>query len=469
METKPFSEYMKLVSPLKRITIFCIIVLIIGTGILTYRNHQKFLEGYVKVLYLDDREVAVFSSEDKEKIEHSIEQAKNNAKSDYDLDNITIAEELCVEKEHRMDADLDDISEIENYLESTITVMVKANAIYVDDKQVAFVQDDVTSDELLDKVGEQFISKDGQVEDIEVQEEITIEETRVHPDKIMDKESAINVLIEGSKYTENYEVNEGESLWSIASNEGKTVSELRKANPQLDEKTLRPGEKIRLQKSDSYVNVEATEKRQVKESISYDTEYRTDSSMWSGETRVVEPGKAGVRVVTYRVVKENGEEKTREVLNKEVIEEPKNRVVARGTSARPGAMSNDGRFLFPIDPSEGKITSRYGKRGRGFHQGLDYGASQGTPVRAAADGKVTHSGYRGGYGNLVIISHSNGYETYYAHNSSNHVSTGEYVNQGDVVALVGSTGNSTGPHLHFEIHRNGQHTDPLNYFNTSDL
>ena len=119
-----------------------------------------------------------------------------------------------------------------------------------------------------------------------------------------------------------------------------------------------------------------------------------------------------------------------------------------------------------IRPMSGTITSRFGaasSRRVSRHTGLDIAASTGTKIKAAAGGTVTFSGYKGSYGYMVVINHGNGVETYYGHCSKLYVTAGQKVNQGDVIAAVGNTGNSTGPHLHLEIRVNGVAYNPQNY------
>ena len=119
-----------------------------------------------------------------------------------------------------------------------------------------------------------------------------------------------------------------------------------------------------------------------------------------------------------------------------------------------------------VTPISGRITSRFGAVENvrsGSHTGLDIAASAGTPIHATADGTVTYASSMGTYGNLVKISHGNGVETYYAHCSKILVSVGQTVSAGDTIALVGSTGNSTGPHLHLEIRINGSPINPQKY------
>ena len=116
-----------------------------------------------------------------------------------------------------------------------------------------------------------------------------------------------------------------------------------------------------------------------------------------------------------------------------------------------------------VRPVSGTITSRFGRRSRGMHTGLDIATSRGTPIVAAAGGTVTFAGSKGSYGYLVVVDHGNGIQTYYAHCSALYVSAGQYVSQGQRIAAIGSTGNSTGPHLHLEVRINGVCQNPQNY------
>ena len=116
-----------------------------------------------------------------------------------------------------------------------------------------------------------------------------------------------------------------------------------------------------------------------------------------------------------------------------------------------------------IQPVSGVITSRFGGRSLGTHSGIDIGVPTGTPVKAAASGTVTYSGYQGSYGYLVVVTHTDGVQTYYAHNSKLLVSAGQTVAQGEVISYSGSSGRSTGPHLHLEVRVNGVAQNPQNY------
>lgn len=135
------------------------------------------------------------------------------------------------------------------------------------------------------------------------------------------------------------------------------------------------------------------------------------------------------------------------------------------TAPAPGSPSVSG-FQWPVN---GSVTSGFGYRihpiygTRRLHQGLDISGGSGTPIAAAKGGTVISAGWRGGYGNAVVISHGGGITTLYAHQSSMNVSNGQEVSRGDIIGWVGSTGASTGPHLHFEVRVNGSAVDPRPY------
>lgn len=123
-------------------------------------------------------------------------------------------------------------------------------------------------------------------------------------------------------------------------------------------------------------------------------------------------------------------------------------------------------IYFEVKPVSGTITSRFGANESirdHTHKGMDIAAPAGTPIKVTAEGEVTYAGWMGGYGNLVIVSHGNGIQTYYGHCSKLYVSKGDTVSAGDTIAAVGTTGYSTGNHLHFEIRKNGLQINPQKY------
>lgn len=142
------------------------------------------------------------------------------------------------------------------------------------------------------------------------------------------------------------------------------------------------------------------------------------------------------------------------------------RIQAAGVSHGAYSGTSDGRFIRPVN---GRLTSPFGYRihpilgYRKFHNGIDIAAPSGTPIYAAADGKVVYVGWRGALGNAVMIDHGSGWATVYGHCSSFACSPGQIVRRGQIIARVGSTGRSTGPHVHWTVYHNGEAVNPLNH------
>lgn len=128
------------------------------------------------------------------------------------------------------------------------------------------------------------------------------------------------------------------------------------------------------------------------------------------------------------------------------------------------------KLIFEKPISNYTITSRYGMRRGKLHKGIDLAAPKGTNIYASEGGTVKFAGWNStGYGYLVIISHKDNYETYYAHCSKLLVNKGDIVEKGDLIAKVGSTGNSTGPHVHFEVRLNGEPLNPYDYIFSTNI
>lgn len=358
---------------------------------------------------------------------------------------------------------LDSEDEMLEKLESALTYRLKAVAINIGGKEIATVKDKATAEKVLAQVKDYYIDQTpGELVKLEVAEKVKAVERYVYPSEVISAEDAKNLILKGGIETRTYEVVEGDSLWSISREENIPLDDLIKANPQLkSENELALGDMINLTEVKPLLNVSLVKKVTYEESIPYKTEIVKDESMWTWDQKIKQPGEHGSKEVAAEVVFKNNLKVSQTVLGEKVIKEPTTRVVARGTKAEV-AFRGSGRFLWP---AVGQITSPFGYRGRELHTGIDIAQSKGAPVRASNSGTVTFAGWRGGYGNLVILNHGGGIETYYAHNSSITVSVGQQVEKGQQVAKAGSTGRSSGCHVHFEIRVNGSAVNPLNYLN----
>lgn len=195
------------------------------------------------------------------------------------------------------------------------------------------------------------------------------------------------------------------------------------------------------------------------EAIPYETVTRENVSMPSDQTTVVQEGQTGQAEVSAQVVAVNGEVRERTIVSRAVLAEPRKQIVEVGAE-RPASVGT-GRLIAPL--ADYTFTSGYRTSHRAAHAGVDLATPTGSAVLAADGGRVTTAQWSDSYGNFVVIDHGNGLSTVYAHNSSLVVSAGDTVAQGELIALSGNTGNSTGPHVHFEVRVNGVAVDPTLY------
>lgn len=120
--------------------------------------------------------------------------------------------------------------------------------------------------------------------------------------------------------------------------------------------------------------------------------------------------------------------------------------------------------IYPVNPKNMYVTSTFGASRRGhYHKGIDFVTAKGTPVRVAANGKVAFAGRDGNYGNVMVVEHENGTSTYYAHLDKEFAKAGQEVKRGEIIGAVGSTGNASTPHLHYEVRKNEQPVNPQVY------
>ena len=259
-----------------------------------------------------------------------------------------------------------------------------------------------------------------------------------------------------------YTVQAGDTWSEIAARYDMSSSELLALNPGFDIDKIWLDQELTVSAAVPLLSVKSVE---YQSAVPYETEWVDDSSMYQGESRVLTAGVDGVANVTANVTRLDGTETGRDVLSSVTVTEPVTRVVAVGTKERPKTMAS-GSFSWP---TSGRMTSTFGGRrspggiGSTNHKGIDIAGSRGQAIKAADGGTVTYAGWMGGYGYLVIIDHGNGYQTYYGHNSKLLVNVGTKVYKGQQIAKMGSTGNSTGNHCHFEIRKYGTSVNPLNY------
>ena len=215
------------------------------------------------------------------------------------------------------------------------------------------------------------------------------------------------------------------------------------------------------------ITVQTTATVTSEKEIAFGTTTTKSSSLLLGDSKIISAGVKGSQITTDEVVLVNGVEIERKNISTKTTRQPINQVVMVGTaktlaSASQKAQASSYGFIFPIDKSVRWSVSSYYGDGRN-HKGVDICAPYKTKIYAVAAGTVTFAGYKSDYGYLVVIDHGNGLSTAYAHASVLGVSKGDKVSAGETIALVGSTGYSTGNHVHFEVRKGETRVDPSPY------
>ena len=293
-------------------------------------------------------------------------------------------------------------------------------------------------------------------------EEVEVVEAYLPESQLTLLADAIEEVTKEQEVPSVYEVVSGDTLSKIAIKVDIPMDDIVAMNDSLEsiESTLHIGQELTITIPEPELSVTRVEQIYRDEYYDADVEY-IDNNNWFTTTSVVrQQPSAGYRRIVANVYYLNDKEVSREILKEEIVMPAVAKVVERGTKKPP-------QFIRPI--SGGLASSGFGSRpaptkgASTNHKGQDWAVPTGTSVMAASSGTVTRAGWGSGYGYVVYIDHGSGVETRYAHLSKILVKVGQKVKQGERIALSGSTGVSTGPHLHFEIWMNGTAINPLKY------
>lgn len=323
-------------------------------------------------------------------------------------------------------------------------------------------------EKILDKYQQQYlenIDKDAQVKKIDFLQKTEIVEVKIKPEKIDDLKTAKERVYAVEEAAVIIEVKKGDNLWNLAKAYDLTVSDLEILNPDADPHKIFPGDKLVVKPVNPALDVIVEFENTVVEPIPFKNEYKKVNNLFKNQQKILKKGVEGKKEVTYYITLHNGYQKSLAIINENVLRQPVNALVQIGTRT---TVFRGGRINYGVVHGK-RISSLYGYRihpitgKRRFHEGLDIAANYGNGVYAYTDGKVVQAGWNGGYGNCILIDHGNGLKTRYGHLSKFLVRVGQRVKTGERIGAVGSTGNSTGPHLHFEVIKWGRTQNPLNY------
>lgn len=356
-----------------------------------------------------------------------------------------------------------DTGELEEDLSEEIGLVTYGYSLYVDGELIGATPYEGALDELLKQLKD-GISDENTIS-CEFAENVEIKPGYVATDKIMNLGYLAEMLYSTKTAEVTYEVKSGDTWSEIANSHDLTSAELLALNPGYNIDRLSIGEVLTLSASVPYLTMTVVEQERYMDAIPYDVEYTDSANLYKGDYKVTSKGENGSADVVANVTYVNGEETERNVLSSVTLKNPVTEQRLQGTKDRPTWLPT-GTFRWPCS---GNITSGFGYRHLSYsyastnHKGIDIANRYGTAICAADGGTVIYAGWMSGYGYLVQVDHGNGYVTYYGHNSSLVVSVGQHVYKGQQIARMGSTGNSTGNHCHFEVRYNGVARNPLNY------
>lgn len=310
------------------------------------------------------------------------------------------------------------------------------------------------------QVTEETVLQDG-VLSVDFAENIQVVETVASDANVVSVDEAYELVTKEHDEKEVYEVKAGDCLTSIAEKNDLSLEDLYAINENLNEDTvLYEGDMLTITVPASELSVVVIEESTYDEKYNADVQYVDNPNLYVGTENVIQNGSEGYREVVALIKYVNGAESERDIINQTIIKESVPTIIEKGTLTPP-------TYIKPVNSYN--ISSYFGYRyhpitgAYSMHTGVDWYVPIGTAVKASASGTVISAGWNGGYGYCVKIQHSDGSVTVYGHLSQILVASGQSVTQGDRIALSGSTGNSTGPHLHFEVIIGGSAQNPLDY------
>lgn len=293
----------------------------------------------------------------------------------------------------------------------------------------------------------------GSVVGMEFADPIEIVENYVSPEEITDIDAAIELVIKDKEKNKIYQVGEGDCPSIVAEKNDMTLARLVELNGFADEnQMLRVGDELIVAVPEPELSVIVKEEASYQEEYTAETVYIDNTEWYTTKEEVISEGAPGLRQVTAVADLRNGKEVARNITAEHILKESTPSVIERGTIVPP-------TYIKPL--SGGIFTSGFGARWGTVHKGIDWACPTGTPVVASSGGTIARAEWSDSYGYVVYMSHPDGRQTRYAHLDKLLVEAGETVEQGETIALSGNTGDSTGPHVHFEILINGVQVDPL--------
>lgn len=434
----------------------------------------------IQHVYLNDEFVG--SVTDETEIEKVVAEKVEEAQEDYPDFTFDRETQLTFVPEEVFDVEVKEDQAVKG-IQDQLNVKAEAYEIDIDNQAVAYVASKDDAEDVLEKITLLYVNEEefseyesvkkesetdagalkepgSRILDIKFSVPVTFKETMVDPDEIKTVDKTLSMIEEGKEEKTIYEAKEDEDLESIATRHDMDLDQLLELNPgQEEDKGIKEGERLCVTQLTPYVNVTVEREVFKEERIPFEKKVKEDDELPKGELITEQIGNEGIRAYTYAVSETNGKKISETIVKKEVTEKAKTEITRKGTKVIPSQGS--GTYSWPADG--GYISSKQGQRWGKLHKGIDIARPTTRTITAADHGIIETAGNSGGYGNKITINHNNGYKTVYAHLDSIDVKAGQKIEKGMKIGMMGSTGHSTGVHLHFEIYKNGSLVNPLNY------
>ncbi|WP_246050091.1 M23 family metallopeptidase [Aquibacillus sediminis] len=432
-------------------------------------------------VYIDDNHIGTV--DDKDIVRANVDQMiqdyeKENQDKSY---SYTIGEEITYVSEKVFEPSAMN-QEVVDLLEDELSVQVDAYGLKIGDQTVGYFKDKETAEKTLDRFKAKYVDLqeienieqqgrsiasqslsvgESNIIDVELSEKVTVSKEKAPEKDLLTEEDGMELLEKGTLTDQIHEVEKGEVLGRIASDYDLDMDTILELNPSLEEDSvLQIDQEINVTDYASYLDVIVTIEKLEEEEIDYEKEVEYSDELYKGDTKVKQQGQKGSKKVHYSIEEVNGNVESKEVVDSEVTKQPVKEIVVHGTKV----ISSRGTGEFRWPTVGGRVTSHVGPRWGRMHKGIDIAGVSDPTIMAADNGVVVSAGHDGSYGNKVVVDHNNGYKSIYAHLSSISVNVGQTVQKGKKLGVMGSTGRSTGTHLHFEVYKNGGLLNPLDLY-----
>ena len=347
-------------------------------------------------------------------------------------------------------------------LRSADISLCDAYGVFVNDEFYGAVADPHPIQDALNRQLSEFSDRLGdKAEDIFYADTVSYEKGIYPADNLVDAKALARKFTGKIPKYRTYTAKENESIYAVAERFTTTPDAIREINPDLPD-IIPKATRVRVPVETHYLPIVYTKTATVYTSVDYETYEVETAELPVGAKRILTRGEFGEKQSNVRITYTDGAESGRVTLSTRLSIPPVDEKIGIGTfAAQPYStdtvINGDGRYGWPVDG--GRITDTFG--GERMHRGIDIGAAENSNIYAGGSGVVIVSGWNDSYGNYIIIDHEDGYQTLYAHCNVLLADVDQRVQRGQVIALVGSTGHSTGPHLHFEVRINGINYNPF--------